>query len=50
MTIAGLLFALAAALIVTTVAATLTAAHLYRRGRHAAHLAHRLDTLPREDH
>lgn len=32
------------------VLAMLTATHLCRRGRHAAHLAHRLDTLPREDH
>ena len=34
----------------TSVLAVLTATHLYRRGRHAAHLTHRLDTLPREDH
>ena len=33
----------------TSVLAALTATHHYRRGRHAAHLAHRLDTLPRED-
>lgn len=32
------------------VLAALTATHLHRRDRHAAHLVHRLDTLPREDH